>query len=255
VVSSPHDIEDRARDWRRGVQATVCDSITPWGHGSVLRATRYPDYYDYNLVRVEDDPGLDFDALASLADESLAGLAHRQISFELIAPADRLRPAFLAEGWRTTRLVWMHFDGGELRGEDGISVEEVSYAEADPLRAAWHREDFPDQPGPARFFEQSREVALARNVSVLGARQGEKLVAFAHVEREGVGAEITQVYVAPEHRGHGLGTAVTGAAIRASADAKDLWICADDEDRPKELYARLGFRPAWTMMDCLRLPS
>jgi hypothetical protein len=34
----------------------------------------------------------------------------------------------------------------------------------------------------------------------------------------------------------------------------DLWIVADDEDRPKELYARLGFRPAWTAMEFQRLP-
>jgi hypothetical protein len=29
---------------------------------------------------------------------------------------------------------------------------------------------------------------------------------------------------------------------------------ADDEDRPKELYARLGFRPVYTAMEFTRLP-
>ena len=60
-------------------------------------------------------------------------------------------------------------------------------------------------------------------------------------------AEITSVYVLPEHRGGGRGTAITRAAIEACAGAADLWIVADDEDRPKELYARLGFRPVWTV--------
>ena len=27
-----------------------------------------------------------------------------------------------------------------------------------------------------------------------------------------------------------------------------------DDDRPKRLYARLGFRPAWTKLELLRLP-
>jgi hypothetical protein len=36
---------------------------------------------------------------------------------------------------------------------------------------------------------------------------------------------------------------------------RDLWIVADDEGRPKELYARLGFRPAWTPIEFTRWPD
>jgi predicted GNAT family acetyltransferase len=79
-------------------------------------------------------------------------------------------------------------------------------------------------------------------------------VAFAQIERDGEAAEITQVYVRPEYRGDGRATAITRAAIEAAGDVSDLWIVADDEDRPKHLYARLGFRPAWTTMEFLRLP-
>ena len=67
-------------------------------------------------------------------------------------------------------------------------------------------------------------------------------------------AEIEQVFVAPQCRGRGLGTALTCAAIKAVGDVEDLWICADDERRAKQLYARLGFRPAWMAMEFLRLP-
>jgi hypothetical protein len=45
------------------------------------------------------------------------------------------------------------------------------------------------------------------------------------------------------------------AAIEAAGDLQDLWITADAEDRPKELYARLGFRTAWMTMEFLRPPS
>ena len=47
---------------------------------------------------------------------------------------------------------------------------------------------------------------------------------------------------------------MTRAAIEAAGGVRDLWIAADDDDRPKELYARLGFRPAWTEMEFLLLP-
>jgi hypothetical protein len=51
-----------------------------------------------------------------------------------------------------------------------------------------------------------------------------------------------------------LGTALTGAAISNAGDVEDLWIVADDEGRPKQLYSRLGFRPAWTAIQALSLP-
>jgi hypothetical protein len=35
---------------------------------------------------------------------------------------------------------------------------------------------------------------------------------------------------------------------------RDLWIDADDEDRPKELHARLGFTPVSTLIEFTRLP-
>jgi hypothetical protein len=47
---------------------------------------------------------------------------------------------------------------------------------------------------------------------------------------------------------------MTRAAISAAGDVQDLWIVADDEGQPKHLYARLGFRPAWTALEALRLP-
>ena len=79
----------------------MCDLIAPWAHGTVVRATRYPTYYDFNLVRVEDDPGMSLEALVAFADEALAGLEHRRFDFDVVAVADALRPGFEALGWKT----------------------------------------------------------------------------------------------------------------------------------------------------------
>ena len=125
-----------------------------------------------------------------------------------------------------------------------LAVEEVPYDAVDDLRVAWHREDFPDQD-PADYHAQAREVALHLGARVLAVREAGVPVAFAELER---------VYVRPEYRSAGRGTAMTRAAIEAASDARDLWIVADDEGRPKKLYARLGFRPAWTTMEFLRPP-
>ena len=96
---------------------------------------------------------------------------------------------------------------------------------------------------------------MSRDVRVLAVHDGDRPIAFAQFERAGDAAEITQVFVHPDYRGGGRGTAMTRAAIEAAGDVRDLWIAADDEDRPKELYARLGFRPAWTAMEVTRWPT
>ena len=242
----------RARDWHHATQAAVCDVLEPWAYGTVVRATRYPSYFDFNLVRVEGDPAMSIEALAAFADEALAGLAHRRIDFDLVAAAEPLRAGFEAKGWKSTRLVWMRHETPPPPGPD-VPVEEVPYDAVDDLRVAWHVEDFPGRD-PGAYHAQAREVAERRNVQVFAVRHGGAPVAFAQLERNDAVAEITQVYVHPEHRGSGRGTAMTRAAIDAAGAVRDLWIAADDDDRPKELYARLGFRPAWTAMEFVRLP-
>jgi ribosomal protein S18 acetylase RimI-like enzyme len=234
------------------MHASVCDVLEPWEHGTVARATRYPRYFDFNVVRVEDDPDLSVDALVKFADEALAGLAHRRVDFEVVAAAEQLRAGFEAIHWKATRLVWMHH-AAPMRAVEGVAVEEVPYDAVRDLRVAWHLEDFPDQD-PTAHYDEARDVALRRHAQVLAVLESDAPVAFAQLERDGDAAEITQVYVQLEYRGSGRGTAVTREAINAAGDVRDLWIVADDEDRPKQLYARLGFRPAWTAMEFLRLP-
>lgn len=246
------DTAARARAWHHARHDAVCDVIEPWAHGTVVRATRYPDYFDLNAVRVEDDPAMSTKELVAFADEALAELAHRRLDFDLVDAAERLRGGFEAEGWEAARLLWLRHEAPLPPGPD-IEVEAVSYDTVQDLRLAWNREDFPDHD-PGAFPGQEREVALSQDVQVLAVRERSVPVAFAQLQQQGAAAEITHVYVHPEQRGNLLGTALTRAAIDAAEAVRDLWIVADDEARPKELYARLGFRPAWAAMEFTRLP-
>ena len=255
-MSTPDPLADqvtaRARGWRDSAHAAVCDVIEPWAHGTVVRATRYPSYFDFNLVRVEEDPTMSVDALVAFADEALAGLAHRRLTFDLVDTADALRPGFEAEGWKAVRLVWMRHEGAPPPGPQ-IAVQEVPYDAVHDLRVAWHDGESPGQEASA-YHAQAREVALRREVRVLAVHEAGTPIAFAQLEQDGAAAEITQVYVRPDYRGGGRGTAMTRAAMEAAGDVDDLWIVADDEDRPKELYARLGVRAAWRSMELTRWP-
>jgi GNAT superfamily N-acetyltransferase len=253
ALAAEGDVAKRARRWRDAMLAAVCDVLEPWEYGTIARATRYPRYFSYNLVRVQRQTSMGVQELVALADRALAGLEHRRIDFDLGEAAEPLRAGFESRGWRTLRLLWMHHAGQLPPGPD-IAVEEVPYDAVHPLRVAWQQEDFPGVDASG-FYAEAREVALRRDPRVLAVRKRGAPVAFAQLEQHAAGAEIAEVFVDSDHRGRGLGTAVTRAAINAAGELRDLWINADDEDRPKNLYARLGFRPACTTMEFLRPPG
>ena len=213
-----------------------------------------PEYYDFNVVRVEDDPAMGVEALVAFADEALAGLAHRRVDFDLIDAAEPLQAGFEAKGWKSLRLLWMRHEGQPPPGSD-VAVEEVPYDAVHDLRVAWHREDFPDQD-PAEYHAQAREVALRRDVQVLAVCEGGAPVAFAQLERDGAAAEMTQVYVHPEHRGGGRGTAMTRAAIRRRATSgtsgsPQTTTTGRRSSTPGSAFARHGRR--WSSYCCLEL--
>ena len=224
----------------------------PWEHGTIVRATQLPSYFDFNVVRVESDPGMTIPELIAFADEALAPLAHRRIDFEDSAAAEPLRSGFHARGWLSERLVWMLLEEPAPPAPD-IPVEEVPYDDVRELRVAWHYEDFPTLD-PSDYLLQARVVDERFASRVFAVREKGTPVAFAQLGRVGRAAEVAQVFVRADRRGQGLGTAITRAAVAAAEDADAVWIVADDEGRPKELYTRLGFRPAWTATELLRLP-
>lgn len=245
------ELAARALAWTRRPLELVCDQIEPWEHGTVYRAGRYPRYFDFNVVRVEDDPGMSVEELIEFADLALAGLEHRQIDFDSALVAEPLRAGFEAHGFRTTRLVRMHFEG-RRPGRVEIDITEVPYDAVNSLRSAWHQEDFPGRDA-SDFHAQAREIRLALGARVLAVYDDSRPVAFAALDLGDDEIEIGGLYVLPEYRGHGRGTALTQTAITAAGEVEHLWISADDEDRPKQLYARLGFRPVLTTTEFLRL--
>ena len=250
-MSSNDDRAARARAWHHAAHEAVCDVIEPWEHGTIARATEWPSYFDFNVVRVEEDPGMSVDELAAFVDEALAGLPHRRLDVESLEIAAPLLGGFRERGWLSYPLVWMLHEGPPPREPD-VAVEAVAHEAVDELRLAWHREDFPDEP-PGDYLEQARHADRLLGAQVFAVRDDGVPVAFAQVERIGQSAEVSQVFVRSDHRGRGLGTALTCAAMKAAGEVRDLWIVADDDGRAKDLYSRLGFRPVWRARVLLRL--
>lgn len=67
-------------------QKGICDRVEPWKHRTVYRASRYPSYFDFTAVVVEDRPTIGVLELIEVADRALDGLEHRRIDFDHASP-------------------------------------------------------------------------------------------------------------------------------------------------------------------------
>ena len=247
-----------AAAWRRAHHALVCDRVEPWPHGTLVRASRLPTYYDFNLLRVEGpDPGVGAEALARAADELLGDLAHRRVEVEDEATGARLRAGFERLGWVAERLVWLYREAAPpaLPEPDGVELRAASFAATRPLRRAWQGEQvWGDQAEFALVEEQAAERRGARAVI---ADAGGVPVGFATWKAREQTAEIELAFCLPEHRNRGLGGAILARALAdaGAAGAHEALIVADDEGASKRLYERLGFVPVWRQHVFTRLPG
>jgi GNAT superfamily N-acetyltransferase len=244
------DAAARARAHRDAVQATICDRVEPWEHGTAVFASEFPSFYAYNGVRLQAGAEeLSAEDLVAVADRMQAGLGHRQVEVEDRAAGERLRPGFAALGWHVERNVWMELEGPARDGAAGRSAEllEVPFARTRPLRAAWFATS-PWAGSPAavsRFMAVEEAVAARRGTrALLACAPGGEAIGFAAFSLAGGAAEVELVDVVEAHRNRGTGGALVRAAV-AAAGAPRTWIVADDEGDAKRLYERLGFVPAW----------
>ncbi len=230
--------EERFRRWHLPWKERICEEVRPFSHGTVFRSPRRPDYWEYNCIRL--DRPIEAGEMVAAADRELFGCAHRFA--EWIIPMPNVVVRELRErGWIAAPLIVLLHDGRAIP-ESRAEFVEVDYNVVRALRDIWHREDFGEHTETDSFHAQAREVAELADVRVIAAVEEGRPIGFAQVETHDGGSEISQVFVHPERRGAGIGSALTARAIRIGADtAPDVWICAERDDRPRQLYERLGF--------------
>jgi ribosomal protein S18 acetylase RimI-like enzyme len=191
------------------------------------------------------------------ADAAQAGLRHRKVAIDHELGAE-VEPGFRALGWRVERLVVMA-QRGTGRAVDGSAVEEIDPAELAPVWAEGIRR------GPYGADEETvRQLVAAQHlrrravaVRYFAARVGERIASYCELFSDGRTAQVESVMTLEEFRGRGLATAVVGrAAAEARASGHDLvFLDADDEDWPKELYRKLGFAEIGRIWDFVREPT
>lgn len=160
------------------------------------------------------------------------------------ALGDRLAPWFAERGWRIDRHLVMAQLSEPERSADVSLVRELDEEALRPARRRllegqpWATPELVEQ-----LFEAKALIGERVSARFLGVPVDGEVVSYTDLYTDGADAQIEDVGTLPEHRGRGYATAVILAAITKAreAGADFVFLVADAEDWPKELYRRLGF--------------
>jgi ribosomal protein S18 acetylase RimI-like enzyme len=242
-------VDDLDAAWRFDVmiQERCATRIEEFDWGTAIFNEEFPRVHDQNLLRLERGfREVTARDLASAADrvQRPAGLSHRKLLVPDRSAGERLAPEFTELAWRRARnLVMAH--RGERPAEPRHPVQTVD----------------PESIREARVRDSARELDRTAGEQITGALEliaevvesSSAFAVFADGEavswcvlyEEGGVAEIDAVATVVTHRRRGYGRAVVEAATRAALHAGNelVFLIADDEDWPKELYATIGYEP------------
>jgi ribosomal protein S18 acetylase RimI-like enzyme len=240
------DALERVIRFEREIEMTGSQTVqSPFGVG-VLEPT-LPLRHDSNFLLVERLPlGTGAQEVADDANRILGGvgLRHRAVYVFDEAVAAKLDPQFRDFGWNVRRHVWMAQLREPERTADLSLVEEVGENELRPARTAeilrfpWGTAEVARQLLDAKLL-----IANRAETRFFGVRVGGEIVSWTDLYlAQGVG-QVEDVATKEEYRGNGYASAVVlYASAEARAAGADLvFLVADEQDWPKELYRRLGF--------------
>ncbi|HET8652856.1 MAG TPA: GNAT family N-acetyltransferase [Gaiellaceae bacterium] len=240
------DVLERIQRFEREIEMVGSQTVdSPFGVG-VLEPS-LPLRHDSNYLLVEHVPlGAGAAELADEADRILggAGLAHRAVLTFDAELVQRLEPQFRDLGWNVRRHIWMAQLREPEKAPDLSVVQEVREADLrrgrteEILRYPWGSEEVARQ-----LMEAKALLGERATTRFFGVRVDGEIVSWADLYlAQGVG-QVEDVATREEHRGKGYATAVVlRAAQEARSSGTDLvFLVADEDDWPKELYGKLGF--------------
>jgi ribosomal protein S18 acetylase RimI-like enzyme len=216
----------------------------PFRFGTAAFTPELPLRHDSNFLFADALPdGVVAEELADEAEriQGEAGLGHRLV----VVPGDagaKLADGFRTLGWDVHRHLVMALRRPPERPVDTSSVVEVdepalrAFREAITLDQPWGTPEIAGQ-----LLEAKRLIrATTRFFAVV---VGSEIVSCTDLYLSGPDAQIEDVATLAEHRGRGYARAVVMRAAEEArrAGADFVFLVADDEDWPKELYRRLGF--------------
>jgi ribosomal protein S18 acetylase RimI-like enzyme len=217
----------------------------PFRFGTAVFTPERPLRYDSNYLLVERVPA---DVTATeLAEEAErvqggAGLPHRLLFFRDVELGERFAPQFQEAGWRYERHVLMAHRRPSERETSAATVTEVTADVIRPARERQIRSYSWGTPDVARqLLDAKAHVPVETRFFAVLVNGG--VASYTDLYLGGDVAQVEDVATMPEHRERGYASAVVMRAVTEAraAGAELIFLVADAEDWPKELYRRLGF--------------
>jgi ribosomal protein S18 acetylase RimI-like enzyme len=216
----------------------------PFRYGTAVFTPELPERQDSNLLYLDRlSPDVTAEELATESGRLFADAGRR--SQVLVFPDDtageRLAPGF--PGWQIHRHVVM-VKRRPSEAVDASAAVEVGHERLRPARAQ-QIESYPwGSPALARQLLDAKTMLArwqtVRSFAVLAAGE---VVSYADLYLDGEEAQVEDVATLPPHRGRGYAKAVVTRAVEEAeaTGAGFVFLVADEEDWPKQLYQRLGF--------------
>jgi ribosomal protein S18 acetylase RimI-like enzyme len=206
--------------------------------GTAVYTDELPRRFDGNYLRVERE---------AAPDELVAEAKRLERPLIFVPDPDlggKLAPWFTEHGWRIDRHLVMAQLREPERTADLSIVRELDEQALRPSRRRlmesypWGKPEVIEQ-----LFQAKALIGQRVTIRFFGVPLGDEVVSYADLYADGADAQVEDVGTLPEHRGRGYATAVILRAIeQARASGADfVFLVADAEDWPKELYRRLGF--------------
>lgn len=222
---------------RRGDMAGARE--VPCALGVAVIDEARPLRHDSNYVVVER-PEVSPDQVAA----ELTRLGLPLAMFPDPAQGERLAEVLAPQGWGVHRGLAMVLRRPPDHPAPPADVHEVPVEALRPLRRAllleypWATPEVADQ-----LLDTKAEIARRVTLRAFAAFEQGEVVSYTDLYTADGVAQIEDVATAPAHRGRGLSRAVILRAIEAAraAGATFVFLVADAEDWPKELYRKLGF--------------
>jgi ribosomal protein S18 acetylase RimI-like enzyme len=199
---------------------------------------RVPRRLDSNFLRVDND------ADPETVEAEAQRLGRRMIHVPDSELGERLVPHFQSKGWLVRRHVLM----AQLRpAERDADVSIVSEVAEPDLRAARHRvvtgEPWAKPEIMAELFAGKALIGQRVRARYFAVLVDGQVVSYTDLYQDGADAQIEDVGTVHEYRERGYASSVVLAAIDIARNdgAEFVFLVADLEDWPKELYRRLGF--------------
>jgi len=229
---------------QRWVEEATATRVEPWRFGSAVFTDDFPRRYDSNFLRVEKPVGTATPGeLAAEADRLQAHLSHRELIVEDVDAGARLAAGFRELGYVVERLAYM-----ALRNEppdaSALPVREVSPQTLRPTLIATNLAIDGMAAADAEMLADFRPVSAERaGTRYFAAELDGVLTSYCELYLYEGAAQVEDVNTLEAFRNRGAGRAVVLAAIaEARAAGADLvWLLADADDWPQQLYAKLGF--------------